>query len=287
MSVFELELCGGPWERRLATRRAGLDELPWDEAIGGASPEELLTARRVWTESAFSEYASAAAFARIATCLLECGAPLDFVAAAGEFVVEETLHAELSARVATAMGGAIALEVDHTRLVRPPEATSPLLRAAELLVRTSSVGETLTVAVLKSAIASTSSPLVATVLERIVHDESAHAQLGPWFLDWAGPMLSDDDRAHLGRVAGTAIQAFSPIFATPCTGRAAAGVLDCTRYDDAFGSALSHRVVRALAVRGIVIPEGDLTGVPLGGPELSQGSARPARRVWTRRAARA
>ena len=40
-------------------------------------------ARVVWTESAFSEYASAAAFAAIATALLEAGAPIDLTAAAG------------------------------------------------------------------------------------------------------------------------------------------------------------------------------------------------------------
>jgi hypothetical protein len=59
----------------------------------------------VWTQSAFSEYASAASFAEIASGLLAVGAPIDLSAAAGDFVVDEIFHAELSARVAMALGG--------------------------------------------------------------------------------------------------------------------------------------------------------------------------------------
>jgi hypothetical protein len=262
MTPFELEWVGGPWERRLERRRAGFDDLPWDRASEGASPDELEGARWVWTQSAFSEYASAAAFAEIAGSLLRAGAPLDFVAAAGDFVVEETLHAELSARVVAAFGGAVPLEVDLGRLVRPPESASPLLRAAELLVRTSCVGETLTVPVLKAAAAASASPLVRAVIARIVADESAHAQLGPWFLDWASPRLCDADRAHLGRVAGRAIRAFSSIFSGACTG-SAEGVLDCATYDAAFDEALRRRVVQGLSARGIEVPAEDLEALAL------------------------
>ena len=106
MTTFELEAVGGPWAKRGKKRTAGLADLPWHEA------RENESARFVWTQSAFSEYASAASFAQIATHLLACGAPIDLVAAAGEFVADEMLHAELSARLAVAFGGAIALEVD-------------------------------------------------------------------------------------------------------------------------------------------------------------------------------
>ncbi|MEZ4299216.1 MAG: hypothetical protein R3B70_29975 [Polyangiaceae bacterium] len=56
--------------------------------------------------------ASAAAFAEIAGCLLAAGAPIDLVAAAGDSVADEILHAELSARMAMAFGGAVAMDVD-------------------------------------------------------------------------------------------------------------------------------------------------------------------------------
>jgi hypothetical protein len=258
VSLFELSLVGGPWARRLARRRAGWNALPWDEAAPEAEPTETAAARLAWTRSAFSEYASAACFAEIAACLLAAGAPLDLVAAAGDFVVDEVLHAELSARVAAAFGGAVALEVDLGRLVRPPVSAAPLLRAAELVVRTSCVGEALTVPILKATKAAARSPLVKAVVARIVRDEVGHAQLGPWFLDWAEPLLGDADRAHLGRVAGVAVRAFAPIFSAPCAGCGGLGVLDCARHDAAFVAALDRSVVRPLAARGIEIPAADV-----------------------------
>src|SRR5262245_12725321 len=261
MTLFELSAVGGPWARRLARRRAGLDRLPWDEASADARPEARDSARWVWTQSAFSEIASAAAFAEIASCLLAAGAPIDLVAAAGDFVVDEIIHAELSARVAMALGGAVPLEVDLTRLVRPPVSPAPLIRAAELLVRTSCVGEALTVPVLKSAKAASQSALVAGVIERIVKDEASHAEIGPWFLDWAAPEMSDEERAHLGRVAGAAIRAFAPVFLGECNAGPALGVLDCRTFDPLFVDATRRRVVRPLAARGIAVPEDDLAAV--------------------------
>jgi hypothetical protein len=258
VTLFELEAVGGPWGKRLRRRRAGFDELPWAEAAAGASDAAREAARWVWTQSAFSEYASAAAFAEIAAALLAAGAPIDLTAAAGDFVVDELFHAELSARLAMAMGGAVALDVDLTRLVRPPSSEAPLLAAAELIVRTSCVGEALTLPVLKTSRARTTSPLVRHVIGRIARDESAHAEIGPWFLDWAEPLLGDAERAHLGRVAGTAIRAFAPVFSSACHGTSDLGVLDCAAYDAAFAKALAERVVAPLAERGIVVPATDL-----------------------------
>lgn len=262
MSLFELEAVGGPWAARLRRRRAGFDALPWADVAAGASPEDLEPARLVWTRSAFSEYASAAAFAEIAAALLAAGAPIDLVAAAGDFVVDEVIHAELSARVAMSLGGAVALDVDLERLVRPPIAGDLLLRAAELVVRTSCVGEALTVPILKASRARSGSPLIKAVIARIVRDESSHAQIGPWFLDWADGRLSTEGRAHLGRVAGAAVRAFAPIFEGSCREGADFGVLDCPTYDATFVAALRRRVVAPLRERGIVVPEGDIAALP-------------------------
>lgn len=253
MTLFELELVGGPWGKRLAKRRAGFDDLPWNDAPPDASPDAIEAARVVWTQSAFSEVAAAASFAEIASCLFAAGAPIDLAAAAGSFVVDEVLHAELSARVASSFGGAVALDVDLTRLVRPPIATAPLLRAAELLVRHSCVGEALTVPILKLTRDRSRSPLVREVVSRIVPDETAHAELGPWFLDWASPHLTDDDRAHLGRIARDAVRDLAPLFASACSGDAGLGVLDCESYDATFAQALEERVTKPLASRGIVL----------------------------------
>src|SRR5688572_11174347 len=122
-----------------------MQDLPWGEEL----PPDAFAARVVWTRTAFSEYASAAAFAEIAAATLRAGGPIDLIAAAGDFVVDEILHTELAARVATALGGAAPLMVDFDKLVRPAVGPNALLRAAELIVRTSCVGESLTVPMLK------------------------------------------------------------------------------------------------------------------------------------------
>jgi len=249
MRAFELALIGGPWGRRLAPRRAFIDELPWDEAL----PRDAADARLVWTRTAFSEYASAAAFAEIAGAFLAAGAPIDLVAAAGDFIVDEIVHTELAARIAAALGGAVELEVDLERLVRPACGPDPVLRAAELVVRTSCVGEALTVPILKLARALAGSALIGKALERVVADESSHAQLGTWFLDWAEPRLDGRARARLGEVAAAAVRSFAPLLGGPCGG-SGLGTVGCDRYDPVFADAVAARVARPLAVRGIVVP---------------------------------
>jgi hypothetical protein len=251
LAPFELATIGGPWRRRLEPRRRWIDELPWHERL----PQDADGARVVWTRTAFSEYASAAAFAEIASALLAAGAPIDLVAAAGDFVVDEIVHTEVAARVAAALGGAVALEVDLTRLVRPPtEATQSdaLLRAAELMVRTSCVGEALTVPMLKLTCEVAGSTLIEAALGRIVGDESSHAQLGWWFLDWAEPRLDDAARAHLGRVASAAVGSFAPLLGGNCRD-SGLGTLACDRYDAGFAAALARSVARPLAERGIAL----------------------------------
>ncbi len=271
MSLFELEAVGGPWGRRLQRRRAGLSRLCWTE-LGDPDPAAREAARVVWTRSTFSEYASAAAFAEIASALLAVAAPIDLVAAAGDFVVDEMIHAEASARLAMALGGAVPLEVDLERLVRPASAENALLRAAELLVRTSCVGEALTVRILERARSlATAAPTIHAVLTRILKDESQHAQLGPWFLDWAAERLAATDRAHLGRIAGQALVAFVPLFADECAPGSGLGTLGCSDFDATFAGAVIHHVARPLAARGIEIPPEDLAAIQQASRRLPAG----------------
>ncbi len=258
--AFEVTtLMGGPWARRVQPRRAWIDQLPWAEPVP-LGADQGLAAQLVWTRTAFSEYASAAAFAEIASALLACGAPIDLVAAAGDFVVDEIVHTEAAARLAGALGGAVALEVDLSRLVRPPTGGDPLLRAAELIVRTSCVGEALTVPMLKLSGRLAGAPLIDQAIAHIVADESSHAQLGWWFLDWADPRLEDDARAHLGRVAGAALRGFAPLLDAAC-GASGLGVVPCEQYDPAFAGAAVRQVAAPLAARGIVVPLDDLAAV--------------------------
>lgn len=258
---FQLATLGtGPWAHRFEKRRAWIDELPWHDT-GSLRARDTVVARHVWTQTAFSEYASAAAFAEIAAALLRANAPIDLVAAAGDFVVDEILHAEVAGRIANALGGAVPMEVDLDRLVRPPTGSSALLRAAELVVRTSCIGETLTVPILKLGRELAGSPLIEAALRQVVGDESHHAQLGWWFLDWADDSLSDADRAHLTTVATETIRAFSPILGGACS-ESGLGVVACDRYDGAFAQALTNHVLAPLAERGIIVPSDVLTRAP-------------------------
>jgi hypothetical protein len=256
LTPFQPALLGGPWARRLQPRRAWIDELPWDDPW----PDAVDGARWSWTQTTFSEYASAAAFAEIAAALAAAGAPIDMIAAAGDFVVDEVVHVEASARIANALGGGVVLEVDLSRLVRPAISGDPRIRAAELLVRTSCVGEALTVPLLKLSRELSGSTVVAAALRRIVQDEAMHAQIGEWFLDWGDTWLDDDARAHLGRVAGTAVRAFAPLLGGGCTS-SAPGLVPCDRYDPLFIQTIERRVAAPLAARGIEIPAADLQAV--------------------------
>lgn len=253
LTPFELGLIGGPWARRLAPRRAWVDALPWDEVL----PTDALEARVLWTRTAFSEYAAAASFGELVHRLLACGAPIDLVAAAGDFVVDEIVHTEVAARLANKLGGAVGLEVDLTKLVRPAVAADPLIAAAELCVRGSCVGEAMTVPILKLSRELSGSQLVSAALTTIVADEAPHAQLGWWFLDWADDRLDDHARAHLGRLAGQALLGFLPLLAGACT-TSGLGLVACDRFDPAFVAAAHRQVAEPLAARGIVIPAEDL-----------------------------
>jgi hypothetical protein len=255
---FELSTVGGPWERRLAERRRWIAELPWDEALPGG--DAAIAARAMWTQTAFSEYASAAAFAEVAAAALRVGAPIDLVAAAGDFVVDEILHTEVAARIANALGGAVPMEIDYDKLVRPPASRAPLLAAVELVMRTCCIGESLTIPVLKLSRGLAGSRLIEAALLRIAADESGHAQLGWWFLDWAEPQLDDAARAHLAAVAGDAVLAFAPLLAGSCS-TSGLGVVACDRYDPVFVAALTEQVAAPLAERGIAIPAAALAAI--------------------------
>jgi hypothetical protein len=256
VTEFTLEAMGGLWAKRLDKRRTGLEEIDWTDIAREATPELVVAAREVWTRSAFSEYASGAAFAQIATHLLAARAPIDLIAAAGDFVGDEMFHAELASRVAMALGGALPLDVNFEKLVRPPEGDGALFRAAELIVRSSCVGESLTVPILKQSRRAAGSRTIEAVISRILRDEAQHAELGWWFLDWAE--LTDAERARLGVVAGSTIRSFSVLFESECARNEGLGTLPCARFDGTFLDAVAHDVIEPLAERGIVVPDEDV-----------------------------
>jgi hypothetical protein len=217
MRQLEVSLLGGWTEKRLRKRRSAVtNDLPW----GTIDParyvaRELDLARAMWTNGIFTEYASATAFSQLATALLECGAPIDLSAACADIVVDEMTHVELVTRVVIEMGGATPYDMDLSAITQLPECETPLMRAAELAITTSCVGESLSVPALRQSLSTSNIPLLQGVLERLVKDEGPHAQLGLAFLTWASDQLTRGDREMLARIAVEAIAVYAPLWQRP------------------------------------------------------------------------
>lgn len=260
---LELDWLGGWSERRLRRRRPGADALPWGTLdLEHHHADDLLEARRVWTNGVFTEYASAAAFGNLATALLECGAPIDLSAVAADIVVDELAHVELVSRLVMELGGAVPYQADLSRVsqLTDPDAT-PLMRALELAVTTSCVGEALSVPALTRSRALAREPLLHGVLDRLVRDEGPHAELGMRVLGWAEPRLSAGDRERLAAIAVEAIAVYAPAWqdgARPEQGAPALGMADLADYRRTMITAIEERIVARLARVGIDLDRGRL-----------------------------
>ncbi len=209
MELFELSLLGGAAERRYRRLRPEVENLPWGTLRPHEhAPEVVAVARRVWTEAAFQEHRTGAACAATLKALIAARAPLDLIAMATRFPLDELVHVEMCARLTQELGGAVGLEHDPLDLVfEPPAQNRALLQAAELVVRNFCVGEALSIPVLRGSWHAAKHPLIKAVLGRIVKDEAAHGQFGWMFLDWAGDQLTAEDRAYLSRAADETISA--------------------------------------------------------------------------------
>ncbi|HEY0992427.1 MAG TPA: ferritin-like domain-containing protein [Kofleriaceae bacterium] len=255
-SQLELEWLGGPSERRLRASRPGFDDLPWDSFEPRADDAEnpnLIAARALWTNGVFTEYASAAAFSALNIALLECQAPVDLCAAAADFAVDELVHVSLVSRLVMTLGGATPYLADMTRIAPAPSAVaglSPRMRAAELAIKVSCVGEALSLPALSASHRGATHPLARAVLDRLRHDEGPHAAIGHWFLAWVDPWLTAGDREYLGNVATEAIAVYEPLWR-----EAHHDTVDehygTTSFRDYMQHAVDERIVGKLAKVGI------------------------------------
>jgi hypothetical protein len=271
---FELEWMGGAPERLFRRRRVA-DDLPWAVLDPRDFPPELVArARASWTEGAWSEYCSAAAFAQVQRALLAAGAPVDLIGAAGEFVADEMLHVELNARVAMALGGAEPVLVDLEADPLPVAGATALERASEAVVRACCVGEALSLPLIAGARrASARHPLVGAVLERILADEGPHAALGWWYLEWAADRIDERERTRLATVAldelGVVASRWSELARPGSDGFTteegwllsdvnALGWMESGDYLETAKRAIRERVVEPLARAGIAITPQDV-----------------------------
>jgi hypothetical protein len=252
---LSLEWMGGATEKRLRRARPHFDDLPWDESPIDLDEPSVLEARAAWTNGIFTEYASGAAFNAMSIAFMECGAPVDLCAAAADFAVDEMVHVAIVSKLVMKLGGATPYLVDLSRVAPATTSTKPILRAAELAIKISCVGEALSLPALTASHRGAQHPLARAVLDRLRHDEGPHAAIGHWFLEWADGHLNDDDRKFLGDVASRAVAVYAPLWLESDETQTVLSHDGVVTYREYMERAVDERIVKRLARSGIhVVP---------------------------------
>jgi hypothetical protein len=207
VELFELTLYGGAPESRYRRLRPDVEQIDWDSLSPKGKPEaEVVAARRGWTAAALQEYATAAAHAVMLRALVRARVPLDLSAVASRFSLDELAHAELCARIATALGGGTPLEYDREKVFPSVTVrdTSPEIEAAQIVIQ-NCVSESWSHELLHLVWEAEKQPVLKRARGRIAKDEAGHGRFGWLFLDWLEPGLADADRQRLRRHAARLI----------------------------------------------------------------------------------
>lgn len=258
--AFELFMLGGATEKRYRKLRPEVEAMPWGTLAARTFPESLtLAARKSWTLAAYQEHRTGAACAETLQAMILARVPVDLIAVATRFPLDEMAHVEMCARLAFELGGGTHVEHDPMHLIpSPPMDLPPLLRATDCVVRYFCVGEALSIPLLHGTWQAAKHPLVRAVLGRIVRDEAAHGIFGWTYLDWVGDELSEGDRKHLARVAGRTIDALTDSWKTIRANPEAnvddinaLGWMETDAYLALARKSLQTRVLNPLRARGI------------------------------------
>lgn len=254
---FELELLGGGFERRYRRMRPDVLELPWGTMdVRGVSDEELRAARHAWTSAALNEHRTAAACGLTLRALVEANAPLDLIALASRFPLDELVHTELCARVAMELGGGSSLSLPRSGFgLAPDPSLGPIARALDIVVRCFCVGEAFSLPMLRATWHVQEQALPKAVFARIVRDEAAHGTFGYAFLDWALPALDARDRDIASATAQSAVDELVAMW--PKRGstrpRSSLSWLDADAYVALAEDALEKNVLAPMRARGFTV----------------------------------
>lgn len=260
--LFELELLGGPPERRYRRARPEVFEMPWGTLEARDFPiDSVIAARRSWTSAAFQEHRTAAACSATLRALVEARAPLDLIAAFSRFPLDEVVHVELCARMAMELGGGTELLHEPSAMCADADPSlPPLLRACELVVRNFCVGESLSIPLLHGAWVRTTHPLPRAVLGSIVRDEAAHGVVGWTFLDWVLPLIPEQGTVLIRNTARAAIAEIRRLWidlrkrpAPSVSDGHALGWMETEEYLELAARSLQRRVLAPFAERGLAI----------------------------------
>lgn len=262
LEPLELHLSGGAAEAGYRKLRPEVEKMPWGQLRRKRrrDPRVLEAARRTWTLAAYQEHRTGAACAETLGALIAARAPLDLIAIATRFPLDELVHVELCARVADELGGAVRVMHEPSAMVRRPDPSlSPRLRAAELVVRNFCVGEAVSIPILRASWKAAKEPLLQAVLQRIVKDEAAHGRFGWMYLDWLGPQLDEAERAHLRQAAAHEISIIERTWETNLSPERALqlpetlGWMQPDAYLEVAHRAMETAVKQPLAARGLAV----------------------------------
>lgn len=147
------------------------------------SPQERAAHAAYWTKMGQLEHASIAAFARFGLQLLALGAPPDLLQGCTGALADETAHAKLCWKLASAYAGrAIGpgpLDIERSLV------TTSLEEVVDLVIAEGCVGETSAALEALEAAEAASDPTLRAVYARIARDEQHHAELAFRFVRWA------------------------------------------------------------------------------------------------------
>jgi hypothetical protein len=138
---------------------------------------------RYWAKVALLEHASIASFARCSLELMQWGAPLHLLAATQRAGEQEVDHAELSLALAERLLGE-RITVGGLKLGNSLPLSASRLEFAEAVLREGAIGESLSVLDAAARLANAGDRQTRMTLERILKDESAHAELAWDILKW-------------------------------------------------------------------------------------------------------
>src|SRR6185369_10957886 len=149
--LFELDVLGGAIERNYRRARPEVERMPWGTMETSSSASDtVVAARKAWTAAAFQEHRTAAACAETLRALIDVRAPLDLIAMAARFPLDEIVHVELCARMSMELGGGTEIQHDPDDLIADCDPNQrPLLRAADVVTRFFCVGEALSIPLLR------------------------------------------------------------------------------------------------------------------------------------------
>ncbi len=267
--LFELSLYGGAPEKQYRRLRPDVERLPWGTLPPAPlSDEERAAARDSWTRAAIQEYASAAVHGANVRELVRARVPLDLCAMAARLPLDELVHAELCARIATELGGGTPVEYDPAQLFpdRAAHSDDPELAAMEHVVADMCVSESFSFAMLKQYERAATHPLIRGVWRIIARDEARHAGLGWTLLEWIAADLRDREKTLLANsaigVLNTLRQGIQSVANLPsgwfspfAVFNGFSGPQGHFRYSTIAESQIQKHVIHPLSRHGITLPQ--------------------------------